>query len=136
MSDPRAPFRLYRQKPSAADAELEEFQTLLPTLEAWAQQLHLLKVQKKKPQKNQITHMRSSGCTFPSPVCVCQDLQKGLNKLSGRLMPYLTTDDGHRVAEAGKVEDLMLLLDAMLENIATDDQVELCVYIFYVGFVR
>lgn len=47
MSDPKAPFQLYRQKPSSADSELEGFQTLLPTLEAWAQQLHLLKVKKQ-----------------------------------------------------------------------------------------
>uniref|UniRef100_H3DAH9 Centrosomal protein of 70 kDa n=1 Tax=Tetraodon nigroviridis TaxID=99883 RepID=H3DAH9_TETNG len=93
VSDPKAPLRLYRQKPSSADAELEEFQTLLPTLEAWAQQHHLLK-----------------------------DLQKGLNKLSSRLTPCLTSDDGHVPGEAVKVEDMMLLLDTMLENAATDDE--------------
>lgn len=65
MTDPRAPFRLYRQKPSSADAELEEFQTLLPTLEAWAQQLHLLKV--KQTKKEEITHMGSYNGSFPSP---------------------------------------------------------------------
>lgn len=46
MSDHKAPFRLYRQNSSSGDARLEEFQTLLPTLEAWAQQLQLLKVNK------------------------------------------------------------------------------------------
>ncbi|XP_056883130.1 centrosomal protein of 70 kDa isoform X2 [Takifugu flavidus] len=91
-SDHKAPLRLYRQNPSSVDARREEFQTLLPTLEAWAQQLHLLK-----------------------------DLQKGLNKLRGRLMPCLTTDDGHSAAEAVKVEDMMLLVDTILENSAADD---------------
>uniref|UniRef100_H2SPN9 Centrosomal protein of 70 kDa n=1 Tax=Takifugu rubripes TaxID=31033 RepID=H2SPN9_TAKRU len=91
-SDHKAPLRLYRQNPSSVDARREEFQTLLPTLEAWAQQLHLLK-----------------------------DLQKGLNKLCGRLMPCLTTDDGHSAAEAVKVEDMMLLVDTILENSAADD---------------
>lgn len=49
MSDHKAPLRLYRQNPSSVDARLEEFQTLLPTLEAWAQQLHLLKVNRIHP---------------------------------------------------------------------------------------
>lgn len=41
-------------------------------------------------------------------------------------MPCLTTDDGHIPAEAVKVEDMMLLLDTMLENTATDeDKVDL-----------
>lgn len=59
--------------------------------------------------------------------CVWQELQKGLNRLSSRLMPCLTADDGHIPAEAVKVEDMMLLLDTMLENTAADDEtVELC----------
>lgn len=42
VSNPKAPFRLHRQKSSSVG--LSEFQTLLPTLEVWAQQFHLLKV--------------------------------------------------------------------------------------------
>lgn len=57
-------------------------------------------------------------------------------------MPCLTTDDGHIPAEAVKVEDMMLLLDTMLENTATDDEkVELCIIsysssIFIVVYVQ
>lgn len=130
VTDPKAPFRLYRQRPSLADAELEEFQILLPTLEAWAQQLHLLKV--KQTKKEELTHMGSYNGTFSFTGCVWQDLQRGLNKLSVRLMPCLTTDDGHIPAEAVKVEDMMLLLDSMLENTAPDDEkVELCIILRY-----
>lgn len=68
-------------------------------------------------------------CTIGSFLTPCgwQELQKGLNKLSGRLMPCLTTDGDNGAAEAAKVEDLMLLVDAMLEDTAADDEkVELC----------
>ncbi|KAG7999412.1 Centrosomal protein of 70 kDa [Nibea albiflora] len=91
VTSPKAPFRLHRQKPSSVG--LSEFQTLLPTLEAWAQQLHLLK-----------------------------DLQKGLNKLSARLMPWQPSDGGHNATEAVKVEDMMMLVDTLLENTSTDDE--------------
>uniref|UniRef100_UPI0037E81F55 centrosomal protein of 70 kDa isoform X2 n=1 Tax=Semicossyphus pulcher TaxID=241346 RepID=UPI0037E81F55 len=87
VTNPRAPLRLHRQK------ELAEFQTLLPTLEVWAQQLHLLK-----------------------------DLQQSLNKLTDRLMPWQTSDGGHNAAETVKVEEMMLLVDTMLENTSTDDE--------------
>ncbi|XP_035533316.1 centrosomal protein of 70 kDa isoform X2 [Morone saxatilis] len=91
VTNPSAPFRLHRQKnPSVGPAD---FQTLLPTLEVWAQQLHLLK-----------------------------DLQKGLNKLSGRLTPWQPSDVGHNDAEVVKVEDMMLLVDTMLENTSTDSE--------------
>lgn len=47
-------------------------------------------------------------------------------------MPCLITDDGHIPAEAVKVEDMMLLLDTMLENTATDDEtVELFIIVSY-----
>ncbi|XP_074508678.1 centrosomal protein of 70 kDa isoform X1 [Sebastes fasciatus] len=88
VTDPNAPLRLHRQKPSSAD-----FHTVLPTLESWAQQLHLLK-----------------------------DLQRALNKLSGRLMPWQPSDGGHNAAEAVKVEYMMLLVDTLLENTSTDEE--------------
>ncbi|XP_029377803.1 uncharacterized protein LOC115055872 isoform X2 [Echeneis naucrates] len=44
MTNHRAPIRLDKQKPSAFDSNPAEFGSLLPTLETWAQQLHLLKV--------------------------------------------------------------------------------------------
>ncbi|KAF3857306.1 hypothetical protein F7725_009165, partial [Dissostichus mawsoni] len=88
VSDPNAPLRLHRTKPSSV-----EFHTILPTLEGWAQQLHLLK-----------------------------DLQRGLNKLSVRLMPWQPSDGGHAASEVVKMEDMMLLVDTMLENTATDDE--------------
>ncbi|KAK1876525.1 Centrosomal protein of 70 kDa [Dissostichus eleginoides] len=84
VSDPNAPLRLHRTKPSSV-----EFHTILPTLEGWAQQLHLL---------------------------------KGLNKLSVRLMPWQPSDGGHAASEVVKMEDMMLLVDTMLENTATDDE--------------
>ncbi|XP_063733468.1 centrosomal protein of 70 kDa isoform X2 [Eleginops maclovinus] len=88
VSDPNAPLHLHRNKTSSV-----EFHTILPTLEGWAQQLHLLK-----------------------------DLQRGLNKLGVRLMPWQPADGDHAAAEEVKVEDMMMLVDTMLENTATDDE--------------
>uniref|UniRef100_UPI003AAD46F8 centrosomal protein of 70 kDa isoform X1 n=1 Tax=Centroberyx gerrardi TaxID=166262 RepID=UPI003AAD46F8 len=93
LTCPKAPLRLHRQKPSSVGLELAEFQGLLPTLEAWAQQLDSLK-----------------------------DLHHGLNMLTVRLMPWQPSDGGHNAAEAVKVEDMMLLVDTMLENTSTDDE--------------
>ncbi|XP_038571591.1 centrosomal protein of 70 kDa-like [Micropterus salmoides] len=93
VTNPSAPLRLHRQKPSSVGLEPAEFQTLLPSLEVWAQQLHLLK-----------------------------DLQQGLNKLSDRLMPWQPSHGGCNAAEAVKVEDMMLLVDTMLENASTDNE--------------
>ncbi|XP_034720771.1 centrosomal protein of 70 kDa isoform X2 [Etheostoma cragini] len=92
VNNPNAPMRLHRQKPSVG-LELAEFQTLLPTMEDWAQQLHLLK-----------------------------DLQRGLCELKGRLMPWQPPDDGHNAGEALKVEDMMLLVDTMLENTLSGEE--------------
>ncbi|XP_032361802.1 centrosomal protein of 70 kDa isoform X2 [Etheostoma spectabile] len=92
VNNPNAPLRLHRQKPTVG-LELAEFQTLLPTLEDWAQQLHLLK-----------------------------DLQRGLCELKGRLMPWQPPDDGHNAGEALKVEDMMLLVDTMLENTLSGEE--------------
>ncbi|XP_068165580.1 centrosomal protein of 70 kDa isoform X2 [Antennarius striatus] len=88
LSNPKAPFQLHRQKLSSG----LEFQTLLPTLEVWAQQLHLL-----------------------------QHLQRALHKLGARLMPWQPPDGGGG-AEAGRVEDMMLLVDTMLENTSSEDE--------------
>lgn len=93
LNNPSAPLRLHRQKPSSVALSPAEFQSLLPTLEAWAQQLHLLK-----------------------------DLQHSLNKLTARLMPWQQWDGEHNAAEAVKVEDMMLLVDTMLQNTSTDDE--------------
>ncbi|XP_074521024.1 centrosomal protein of 70 kDa [Halichoeres trimaculatus] len=93
LMNPKAPLQLHRKKLSTAGLEPAEFQTLLPTLEVWAQQLHLLK-----------------------------DLQKSLNTLSVRLMPWQTSDGGQSAAEAVKVEDIMLQVDMMLENASTEDE--------------
>ncbi|XP_047433072.1 centrosomal protein of 70 kDa isoform X2 [Mugil cephalus] len=93
VSNTNAPLRLHRQKPSAVALEPTDFQTLLPALEAWAQQLRLLK-----------------------------DLQRSLNVLSARLMPWQPPGGDCNFGEAVKVEDIMLLVDTMLENTATDDE--------------
>ncbi|XP_075993176.1 centrosomal protein of 70 kDa isoform X2 [Genypterus blacodes] len=67
LTNPKAPLRLHRQKPksSSVGVEVSEFQSVLPSLELWAQQLHLLR-----------------------------ELQHGLNKLTERLMPWQPTTDG------------------------------------------
>ncbi|XP_072235401.1 centrosomal protein of 70 kDa isoform X2 [Leuresthes tenuis] len=92
VTNPNAPLRLCRL--STNGLEPADFQALLPTLEQWAQQLHLL-----------------------------QDLQRSVNKLCVRLMP------GHPgagdTAEAVKVEDTMLLVEAMLESAAAEEEQEL-----------
>lgn len=47
-----------------------------------------------------------------------EDLKKGLNKLSSRLMPWQPPGEE---GSAAKVEDMMLLVNFMLENTETDD---------------
>ncbi|XP_068446740.1 centrosomal protein of 70 kDa isoform X2 [Clinocottus analis] len=96
VTNPNAPLRLHRQRPSSAGLDLAEFQGFLPTLEVWAQQLRLL-----------------------------EDLQRALNKLTARLMPWQPCDGGHHAAEAVKVEDMLLLVDTMLENTSADDEQKL-----------
>lgn len=93
VTNPKAPFRLHRQKPSSISLEQAEFQTVLPTLEVWAQQLHLLK-----------------------------NLHRGLDELSARLMPWHVPDGNQGAADTVKVEDMMLLVDTMLENTSADDE--------------
>ncbi|KAK9524321.1 hypothetical protein VZT92_018170 [Zoarces viviparus] len=92
VANPSAPLRLHRQRPSSAGLDLAEFHTVLPTLEVWAQQIRLLK-----------------------------DLQRALNQLTARLMPWQPCDGGHNAAEAVTVEDMLLLVDTMLENTSADD---------------
>ncbi|XP_034408452.1 centrosomal protein of 70 kDa isoform X2 [Cyclopterus lumpus] len=93
VTNPSAPLRLHRQRPSSAGLDLAEFQTFLPTLEVWAQQLRLL-----------------------------EDLQRALNKLTARLMPWQPCEGGHDAAEAVRVEDMLLLVDTMLENTSAEDE--------------
>nr|XP_040025315.1 centrosomal protein of 70 kDa-like [Gasterosteus aculeatus aculeatus] len=78
------------QKVGSIASDLAEFHTVVPTLEAWAQQLRLLK-----------------------------DLQRALNRLTGRLMPWKPRDGGHTVAV--KVEDMLMLVDSMLENTSAEE---------------
>ncbi|XP_076580022.1 centrosomal protein of 70 kDa isoform X2 [Chaetodon auriga] len=61
--------------------------------------------------------------TREASLCVhySHDLQRGLNKLTARVMPWQPSDGGHDAAEAVKVEDMMLLVDTMLENTSTDN---------------
>ncbi|KAM3857247.1 centrosomal protein of 70 kDa [Diretmus argenteus] len=49
-----------------------------------------------------------------------KELHRGLNTLSARLMPWQPPDAGHD--DPAKVEDMMLLVDTMLENTATDSE--------------
>ncbi|XP_031707560.1 centrosomal protein of 70 kDa isoform X1 [Anarrhichthys ocellatus] len=91
VANPSAPLRLHRQRPSAG-LDLAEFHTVLPTLEVWAQQIRLLK-----------------------------DLQRALNQLTARLMPWQPCNGSHNAADAVTVEDMLLLVDTMLENTSADD---------------
>ncbi|KAG7501983.1 hypothetical protein JOB18_011202 [Solea senegalensis] len=89
-----APLQLHRQKPASVDLELAEFHNLLPTLEFWAQQLHLMK-----------------------------ELHQGLTKLITRLLPQLLPDGGHDSAEAVTVENMILLVDTLLKSTSLKDKV-------------
>ncbi|XP_029024393.3 centrosomal protein of 70 kDa-like isoform X1 [Betta splendens] len=54
-----------------------------------------------------------------------QELQRGLDKLAVRLVPWQPPDSGASSTEAVKVEDMMVLVDSLLENTCTgDDQTE------------
>ncbi|XP_069031362.1 centrosomal protein of 70 kDa-like isoform X3 [Embiotoca jacksoni] len=77
--------------PDRPRTSITDFHVLVPTLELWAQQLHLLK-----------------------------HLERRLNKLSGRLLPWQPCDGVQDCGEAVRVEDMMLLVDTMLENTSTD----------------
>lgn len=71
-----------------------DFQDVLSTLKVWAEQLDLLK-----------------------------GLQCSLKELSVRLMPLQPCDGGDNTDEAAEVGDMLLLVDAMLENASADDKV-------------
>nr|XP_012778156.1 centrosomal protein of 70 kDa isoform X2 [Maylandia zebra] len=71
-----------------------DFQDVLSTLKVWAEQLDLLK-----------------------------GLQCSLKELSVRLMPLQPCDGGYNTDEAAEVGDMLLLVDAMLENASADDKV-------------
>lgn len=113
-TNPAVPFGLRRRKLLPVGWQETDFQTLLPTLELWAQQLCLLKV------KTPLSHTLLTLFRQNNFVCVFsfEDLKKGLNKLSSRLMPW---QPPHEDGGAAKVEDMMLLVDSMLENTETDD---------------
>ncbi|XP_035768808.1 centrosomal protein of 70 kDa [Neolamprologus brichardi] len=70
-----------------------DFQDVLSTLKVWAEQLDLLK-----------------------------GLQCSLKELSVRLMPLQPCDGGDNTDEAAEVGDMLLLVDAMLENASADDK--------------
>ncbi|XP_031592178.1 centrosomal protein of 70 kDa isoform X1 [Oreochromis aureus] len=74
--------------------ERSDFQDVLSTLKVWAEQLDLLK-----------------------------GLQCRLKELSVRLMPLQPCDGGYNTDEGAEVGDMMLLVDAMLENASADDKV-------------
>ncbi|XP_054882021.1 centrosomal protein of 70 kDa isoform X2 [Poeciliopsis prolifica] len=82
--------RLHQYQHRPRELEEAEFQAVLPTLELWSQQLHMLR-----------------------------DLHCRLNKLSATLMPLQPCAVD---AKALKVEDMMLLVEALLENASSDDK--------------
>ncbi|XP_028323073.1 centrosomal protein of 70 kDa [Gouania willdenowi] len=80
VTNPNAPLPLHRQKPSPNASDLAGFQALLPTLETWSQQLHLLKA-----------------------------LHSSLEELSVRLMPWQPLNTGtQRVEDMMLLVDTML----------------------------
>ncbi|XP_014910752.1 centrosomal protein of 70 kDa isoform X2 [Poecilia latipinna] len=85
--------RLQQYQRWPRESEEAEFQAVLPTLEQWSQQLHMLR-----------------------------DLHSRLNKLSATLMPLQPCDVD---AKTLKVEDMMLLVEALLENASSDDKQKL-----------
>ncbi|XP_043965245.1 centrosomal protein of 70 kDa isoform X1 [Gambusia affinis] len=85
--------RLHQYQRWPRESEEAEFQAVLPTLEQWSQQLHLLR-----------------------------DLHSRLNKLSATLMPLQPCDAD---AKALKVEDMIGLVEALLENASSDDKQKL-----------
>uniref|UniRef100_A0A8C5CT30 Centrosomal protein of 70 kDa n=1 Tax=Gadus morhua TaxID=8049 RepID=A0A8C5CT30_GADMO len=90
LTGARAPVALLRQRAGLGQLEPQEFGWLRPTLEAWANQLAMLK-----------------------------ELHVGLMRLSQRLMPWLPAGDhddrrGGVAMETVWVEDLMLLVDTLL----------------------
>ncbi|XP_040929841.2 centrosomal protein of 70 kDa-like isoform X2 [Betta splendens] len=54
-----------------------------------------------------------------------QELQRGLDKLAVRLVPWQPPDSGASSTEAVKVEDMMVLVDSLLENTCTGDDQKL-----------
>lgn len=52
---PSAPLQLHRQKPSVG-VDVTRFQSLVPTLKVWAQQLNLLKVNPDKTTETFVSH--------------------------------------------------------------------------------
>ncbi|XP_030212012.1 centrosomal protein of 70 kDa isoform X1 [Gadus morhua] len=101
LTGARAPVALLRQRAGLGQLEPQEFGWLRPTLEAWANQLAMLK-----------------------------ELHVGLMRLSQRLMPWLPAGDhddrrGGVAMETVWVEDLMLLVDTLLVDKATEDENDL-----------
>ncbi|XP_030006478.1 centrosomal protein of 70 kDa isoform X2 [Sphaeramia orbicularis] len=93
LTNANAPLKLHPHGHASVGLEGAEFQPVVPILEVWAQQLHLMK-----------------------------DLQRGLSRLSSRLMPWQVGDGRPTAADAVRVEDMMLLVDAMLENTCTHNE--------------
>ncbi|XP_055362861.1 centrosomal protein of 70 kDa-like isoform X2 [Betta splendens] len=58
---------------------------------------------------------RTQLCSRPA------ELQRGLDKLAVRLVPWQPPDSGASSTEAVKVEDMMVLVDSLLENTCTGD---------------
>lgn len=49
-------------------------------------------------------------------------------KLMSRLLPWQLPDSGHAPTDAGKVEDMILLLDTILESTTIDEKVKVRCY--------
>lgn len=96
VTNPSAPLKLHQHQHWPTGLKQAEFQALLPTLEQWSQQLHMLK-----------------------------DLQCRLNKLCATLTPLLQQPCDHDAATGVKVEDMMLLVETLVENVSADDKQKL-----------
>ncbi|XP_067252062.1 centrosomal protein of 70 kDa isoform X4 [Chanodichthys erythropterus] len=96
LTNPRAPLGLLRQRvQSNLDLGWEaEFELIVPTLEVWSQQLTSL-----------------------------ADLHRALVRLEKRLLPWQPEGSITTSSDSIRVEDLMLIVDTLLNETASDDKV-------------
>uniref|UniRef100_A0A8C1IQ03 Centrosomal protein of 70 kDa n=1 Tax=Cyprinus carpio TaxID=7962 RepID=A0A8C1IQ03_CYPCA len=96
LTNPRAPLGLLRQR-AQTNLELSreaEFELIVPTLEVWSRQLTSL-----------------------------ADLHRALIRLEKRLLPWQPEGSIPAPSDPVRVEDLMLIVDTLLDETASDDKV-------------
>ncbi|XP_051549800.1 centrosomal protein of 70 kDa isoform X2 [Myxocyprinus asiaticus] len=96
LTNPRAPLGLLRQRAQASrDPSQEvEFEQIIPTLVVWSQQLNSI-----------------------------ADLHRALSRLQKRLLPWQPEGSITTPLDSVRVEDLLLIVDTLLDETASDDKV-------------